>query len=516
MNQWLAALYRRDPRRYAILASAWLLAGVTASIVFWGILASRTYGLGVDDALLPVIASAFTAIPMGLLGFWFIRADVRATSAWIIGDRNRDPDSRLELLQIVLRLPRRAAGAAFVGGAIAGYPIILAIFAAASSFDLEDWLLGIGGGCLGLLYGSAVLFCWLELALRPVRVELGATITRERRDSIGRFSLATKVLVGLAITAIVLGFATGVLIADPDSSFGEGIRIVLIAVGIAGIVGSSLALPLARSGLAPIDDLMSGTRSVAAGNLETEVPVTSTDEFADLVVSFNEMVEGLREREALRGHNTELVEELRASRARIVAASNEARRRVERDLHDGAQQNLVLLNLKLGQVERAVAADPATRALVEETKAELDTALAELRDLAHGIYPQVLTSDGLRAALAEAVENAPVAGQLDSDGTGRYPAELEAAVYFCCLEALQNAAKHAGDGARATVRLSEDDCELRFEVADDGRGFDTAAINGNAGLQNMADRIGALGGGVTVESAPGSGTRVSGSVPLEA
>ena len=182
-------------------------------------------------------------------------------------------------------------------------------------------------------------------------------------------------------------------------------------------MGSSLALPLARSGLAPIDDLCRHPLRRGAA-ISSRVPVTSTDEFADLVVSFNEMVEGLREREALRGHNTELVEELRASRARIVAASNEARRRVERDLHDGAQQNLVLLNLKLGQVERAVADDPATGALVEETKAELDTALAELRDLAHGIYPQVLTSDGLPAALAEAVEDAAVAGQLDSDGTG--------------------------------------------------------------------------------------------------
>jgi signal transduction histidine kinase len=282
-----------------------------------------------------------------------------------------------------------------------------------------------------------------------------------------------------------------------------------------GLVGGSLALPFSIAALTPIDDLVAGTREVAAGNLAARVPVTSTDEFADLVVSFNEMVEGLREREALRGHNAELVEELQASRARIVAASNEARRQVERDLHDGAQQNLVLLNLKLGQVERAVADDPAARSLVVDTRAELERALAELRDLAHGIYPQVLTSDGLSAALAEAAAGAPVLTDLDSDGTGRYPAELEAAVYFCCLEALQNAAKHAGEGTRATIRLSEQDGTLRFEVADNGCGFDVVSTNGSAGLQNMADRIGALGGELQVTSTLGHGTRVTGRVPVE-
>ncbi len=101
-----------------------------------------------------------------------------------------------------------------------------------------------------------------------------------------------------------------------------------------------------------------------------------------------------------------------------------------------------------------------------------------------------------------------------SEGAGRHPPEIEAAVYFCCLEALQNVAKHAGEDATATVRLSQDDGELRFEVTDDGRGFDAASANGSAGLQNMADRIGALGGELRVESSPGSGTTVAGSVPL--
>ena len=302
-------------------------------------------------------------------------------------------------------------------------PAILAVLTLGGwELDGQDLLLFAGGASLGVAYAAGFAFCVLELTLRPVRVELGATIDRGEAKRLGYFSLKSKVLLGLVITAVVMGFAAGVLIAQPDSSFLEGLRIVVIAVVTAILVGGSLALPFSKAALTPIDDLVAGTREVAAGNLDARVPVTSTDEFGDLVVSFNEMVEGLREREALRDHNAELVESLRASQARIVAASNEARRKVERDLHDGAQQNLVLLNLKLGLVERAVADDPATLALVEETRAELEQALAELRDLAHGIYPQVLTSDGLPAALAEAIDAAPIATTLDSDGAGRYSA----------------------------------------------------------------------------------------------
>jgi signal transduction histidine kinase len=141
-------------------------------------------------------------------------------------------------------------------------------------------------------------------------------------------------------------------------------------------------------------------------------------------------------------------------------------------------------------------------------------ALAELRDLAHGIYPAVLQNDGLPGALAEAAERAAIPATLQCDGAGRYPPELEAAVYFCCLEALQNAAKHAGDGAQAKVELSHRNSALVFAVADDGRGFDATNAPPSAGLQNMTDRIGALGGSLLIDSAPGRGTNVTGTIPL--
>ena len=153
--------------------------------------------------------------------------------------------------------------------------------------------------------------------------------------------------------------------------------------------------------------------------------------------------------------------------------------------------------------------------MAAEVRADLARALAELRDLAHGIYPAVLESDGLPAALQAAADRSSMPVTVDADGVGRYAQELEAAVYFCCLEALQNAAKHAGEGATVSVRLSQADGHVQFEVGDDGIGYDVAAIGASSGLQNMADRIGALGGELQIESTPGAGTTVRGCVPME-
>ena len=127
----------------------------------------------------------------------------------------------------------------------------------------------------------------------------------------------------------------------------------------------------------------------------------------------------------------------------------------------------------------------------------------------------MLESDGLPGALKAAAERSSMPVTVDFDGVDRYAQELEAAVYFCCLEALQNAAKHAGDGAKVSVWLSQADGHVQFEVADDGIGYDVAAIGTSSGLQNMADRIGALGGELQTDSTPGAGTTVRGSVPME-
>jgi signal transduction histidine kinase len=208
-------------------------------------------------------------------------------------------------------------------------------------------------------------------------------------------------------------------------------------------------------------------------------------------------------------------DELRASRARVVAAADAERRRIERDLHDGAQQHLVALAVNLRLARELAESDPVgARAVLEQLAGDVHEALEEIRDLAHGIYPQLLVDRGLYEGIRAAVSRAPLRARLETGAIGRYRPEVEATVYFCCLEALQNVGKHAGPAARATVRVWEEQ-GLRFEVVDDGTGFDPHREPRGAGLTNMSDRLGALGGRLSVASAPGDGTRVAGAVPLD-
>jgi signal transduction histidine kinase len=208
--------------------------------------------------------------------------------------------------------------------------------------------------------------------------------------------------------------------------------------------------------------------------------------------------------------------ELRASRQRLVSAQDEERRRLERNLHDGAQQHLVALKVKLGLAEMLATRDPArARITVMQLKADADEALETLRDLARGIYPPLLADKGLAAALESQARKATVPVAVDSGGLGRYPQEVEAAVYFCCLEALQNTQKYAR-ATRVIIRLRAGEDRLRFEVVDDGIGFDAATTAKGSGLNNMVDRLDALGGDIELIASPGKGTRLCGSLPVGA
>jgi signal transduction histidine kinase len=207
-------------------------------------------------------------------------------------------------------------------------------------------------------------------------------------------------------------------------------------------------------------------------------------------------------------------EELRASRARIVATADAERRKIERNLHDGAQQHLVALAVNLRLVRDIVADDPGSATeMLDALAGEVKETIQELRDLAHGIYPPLLLDSGLVDALRAAANRSPLIIAIEADGIGRYPAEVEAAVYFCCLEALQNTAKHA-PASHVRVRLSEESGGLLFAVSDDGPGFDPVTAQHGHGFVNMSDRLGAIGGTVRWESTPGEGATVRGSIPL--
>jgi signal transduction histidine kinase len=210
-------------------------------------------------------------------------------------------------------------------------------------------------------------------------------------------------------------------------------------------------------------------------------------------------------------------DELRESRARIVASGDAERRRVERDLHDGAQQHLVALAINLRLARDIVAEDPdGAGEMLGQLADDVQLTIKELRELAHGIYPPLLADNGLGDALRAAASRNPLKVLVTvADDVGRYPAEVEAAIYFSCLEALQNAAKHAQE-ATVELRLWTESGGLLFSVTDDGPGFDPAVARRGHGYVNMADRLGAIGGTVRWDSKPGHGAAVNGSVPLAA
>jgi signal transduction histidine kinase len=207
------------------------------------------------------------------------------------------------------------------------------------------------------------------------------------------------------------------------------------------------------------------------------------------------------------------IDDLRASRRRLVRAQDEERQRIERNLHDGAQQQLVALTIQLSLLEDSAGDSGEVRLIASQLRTGLRTAVDDLRALARGIYPPLLADQGLGPALRAQAGRAPLPVLVEADGIGRYPRDAEAAVYFCILEALQNVAKYSR-ASRATVALCCPGSHLEFTVTDDGAGFDIANARHGTGLQGMTDRLAAAGGTLRVSSAPGLGTTISGGLPV--
>ena len=214
--------------------------------------------------------------------------------------------------------------------------------------------------------------------------------------------------------------------------------------------------------------------------------------------------------------NVGLIEDLRASRQRLVTAQDETRRRLERNIHDGAQQDLVALAIKLGIAKSVVDDDPAeAKELLGELQTDTSATLENLRDLARGIYPPLLADLGLVAALNAQASKSPVPVTVEANGIGRFGQDTEAAVYFCCLEALQNIGKYAR-ATQARICLQAQNGTLSFTVSDDGAGYDARDTPLGSGQRNMADRLAALGGRLEVRSAPSQGTTITAHLPVPA
>jgi len=303
-------------------------------------------------------------------------------------------------------------------------------------------------------------------------------------------------------------------------------RAVVARAGVSGNAWASVWLPAVLDGRAHAQVRVAPISHAGEllGLIVTERPATD-DAFSD---EDDRVLTELARQVGLAVHNARLdtalqttldelrkqADELRQSRARIVASGDAERRRVERNLHDGAQQHLVAMAVNLRLARDIVAEDPAAAAeMLDQLAGDVKDTIQELRELAHGIYPPLLADSGLGEALRAAANRSPLSVIVTADGIGRYTPDIEAAIYFCCLEALQNAAKHAPQ-ARVEVRAWEESGGLLFSVSDDGPGFDAARARQGHGFVNMADRLGAIGGTVRWESQPGHGARVLGTVPL--
>ena len=280
--------------------------------------------------------------------------------------------------------------------------------------------------------------------------------------------------------------------------------------------GEGLPAPLPCNGdalppMAPEIGFEVRERGSLLGALSVEMPPNDP-----MTPAKEKLVRDLASQAGLSLRNVQLVEDLRASQRRIVSAQDEERRRLERNIHDGAQQQLVALTVKMRLARSLAPKDPAkTEAMLDQMEGETQMALEDLRDLARGIYPPLLADKGLPAALEAQGRKSGLPVSVSPDGVGRYPQEVEAAVYFSVLEALQNVAKYA-HASSVNVALSAVNGSVHFDVCDDGTGFDPSNTGYGTGLQGISDRLSALGGSLSVESRPGAGTTISGEVPVRA
>jgi signal transduction histidine kinase len=437
-----------------------------------------------------------------------LRSRFRTGLSWTGPGRN--PDRAPRVWNSVVRLPYLMAVNCVVVGSLVT-PIAIAVFVAATGRSAYTAVLLSVLQLLAWL-ASAVLWTFCsELVLRPMLKDIAAHLPYDFAPTTRGWPLGTKALAPLFVVMLfgvieAGGFIDLVTVGTPRLTLAFAIAIATVAV--AGLIYSVIN----RSVLGPLDEVLLATQRVRNGDVDTPVPVVTADELGRLAHSFNLMLAGLREREALREDLRETAEELRASRARIVAASDAERRRVERNIHDGAQQRLVALSLELRMLEDEASAERAERLreMAAEAGNSLKRALDELRELARGLHPSVLETDGLGPALRQLADRSsiPVTVSAPSD---RLPEGVEAAAYFVAAEALANIEKYA-QASRAEVVVQRSSNRLQIKVADDGVGGANPAAG--SGLTGLTDRVAVLGGSLALDSPKGQGTVVTAKLPL--
>ncbi|CAM3569224.1 histidine kinase [Smaragdicoccus niigatensis] len=476
---------------YAVLA--WTAGAVVMCALIW--IFARIYPLSFAQAaklaglfgvmwLICVAASFIHGVVAALPLRRFERGEAEAAEAWTA----------------VVRIPMRALKFNFGAGLLIIYPS--SIFCVAQVVPLSAPLIGLvllgtaGNFLYSLTTSSFLAAVFIRPALRSISSELRGATSPE--SGLRLFDKTVYVLPALGLSMAMFGCG---LSLDSRVDMGTAFTRLVVATVVATVATVPVTMLFANSVNIPIEEFLLGTKRVKAGDYSKRVPELSGDEFGELARSFNDAMAGLSERQ-------QLAREVRASRARIVAAADESRKRIERNLHDGAQQRLVALALDLKLLEETATGDMADA--LHQAGESVKEALTELRELARGLHPQILTSDGLGPALSQLASRAKVPVRVDAPEQ-RYPEPVETAAYFVVAEALANVSKYAKAGS-AVVVVESHNGTLQVEVADDGIGG--ASLGAGTGLAGLADRVAALEGRLTVDSPPGAGTRVRAEIPV--
>jgi signal transduction histidine kinase len=396
--------------------------------------------------------------------------------------------------------------------------ILLAFFPLAQGAAGDGGLVGrLVSGALFALLAFAAMWRWMKRIARRAVYGRRATPYEVIGDFTERLGEAYSTDDVLPRTADILRASTGADTARVWLRFGDELRPAAAAPS-----GAPPARPIALPDVGELPKLPGRSFPVRhqgelLGAFTVEMPVseplsaTSERLTEDLATQAGLVLRNVRLTEELKA----TIEALRASRQRIVTAQDARARKLERDIHDGAQQQLVALSVKVGLTEQLLSRDPEkAQAILGELKTDVTDALVTLRDLARGIYPPLLADKGLRTALESQAQRASITTTVEAEDIGRFSPEIEAAVYFCALEALQNVAKYA-NARGAFIRLAAPNGHLTFQVRDDGVGFDPDSAGRGTGLQGMADRLEALDGSLEISSVIGGGTTVSGRIPIE-
>jgi signal transduction histidine kinase len=443
----------------------------------------------------------------GLATLWWSRSLFRTGISWSNGLRT--PEHAVEVWDAGVRGPYVVCQRLILCTSAGLIPVVASIIVLFHQPAFVAVPLVVGGA--GGIFAAAILIAFSsELVLRPMLSDVAGELPAVFEPTFRVWRLRTKALAPLPVVTFfaAIGVAAFVdLHASRPVRFTIAIALAIAMVGLAALVFHVLT----RSTLDPLDELTAATHRIRAGDLSTRVRVVTADDLGELTSSFNQMMDGLQERDALRERNAELVSDLRASRARIVAASDAERRRVERNIHDGAQQQLVALAMKLRALEERVAGDDSLRAAIAAAGERTKQAMAELRELARGLHPSILTTDGLCPALEQLASRSDQTVTISAPRE-RFPEAVESAAYFVACEALANTGKYA-QASHATVSIQQQNGRLIVEVADDGVGG--ARTDAGTGLTGLQDRIAALDGLLTIDSPKGCGTKVIAELPLK-